>query len=81
MSSVEPFPVRRCLHYVDMIRCHIQAQPASKRKAYARQIIEQHRKFLADAGVTPALIAREIRDLECAVLPQPTPTGGMRLAA
>ena len=79
--SVEPFPIRRCLHHVDMMRCYIDAQPASKRKAFTRQLIEQHRKFLADAGVEPALIAREIRDLECAVCPQPSPGGGLRLAA
>jgi hypothetical protein len=79
--SVSPFPVRRCLHYVDMVRCHVAAQPANKRKAYLKQLIEQHRAFLANAGVEPGLIEREIRDLQSAVSPSPTPSGGMRRAA
>jgi hypothetical protein len=79
--SVEPFPIRRCLHHLDMVRCHVAAQPANRRKAYLRQIIEQHRKFLTDVGVEPGLIAREIRDLEMAVSPSPSPSGGLKLAA
>jgi hypothetical protein len=79
--SVEPFPVRRCRHYLDMARCSIAAQPANKRKSFTRQIIEQHRQFLANAGVEPGLIQRECADLERAVSPPPTPNGGLRMAA
>ena len=81
MSVVEPFPVSRCLHYIDMVRCYVTAQPANKRKAYLRQVIEKHRAFLANAGVNPGLIDRELGDLERAVCPQPSPGGGLRLAA
>ena len=79
--SVEPFPVRRCRHYLDMVRCNIEAQPANKRKAFTRQIIEQHRQFLANAGVEPGLIERECRDLERAVSTPPMPHGGLRMVA
>jgi hypothetical protein len=79
--SVEPFPVARCLHFIDMVRCHVAAQPANKRKAYTRQVIEQHRAFLTGAGIEPGLIKRECRNLELAVSTPPTPNGGLRLAA
>ena len=79
--SVKPFPVRRCGHYLEMARCHIEAQPPAKRNAYLRQIIQQHRDFLTNAGIEPGLIEREIRDLKLALSPSPTPTGGMRLVA
>lgn len=73
--NVEPFPVRKCLHYLDMVRCSLQAQPARKRKAHLRQIIEQHRHFLLAAGVAHPLIERELRDLELAVSKPPSPSG------
>jgi hypothetical protein len=79
--SVEPFPVRRCLHYVDMVRCHVAAQPANKRKEYLKQVIGQHRAFLASAGVEQGLIDRECRELERLTSPTGTPSGGIRMAA
>jgi hypothetical protein len=81
MSNVTPFPVRRMRHYIDMVRCHVEAQPANMRKAYLQKIVEQHRTFLANAGVEPVLIERECRDLKNAVSAPPTPKGGLRMAA
>jgi hypothetical protein len=81
VSTVEPFPVIRCRHFLDMVRCHVASQPAAKRKAYLRQLIEQHRQFLASVGVAPGLVDRECRDLERAVSAPPNPQGGLRLAA
>jgi hypothetical protein len=61
--SVEPFPIKRCLHYLEMVRANIEAQPASKRRAFLWKIVEQHRQFLKSIGVDPDLIKREVRDL------------------
>jgi hypothetical protein len=79
--SVVPFPIGRCRHFIDMARCHLAAQPENKRDAYLRQLIERHRNFLTNAGVEPGLVARELRDLEMAMSPPPSPNGGVRLAA
>lgn len=79
MSNVKPFPITRCLHHIDMMRCCIEAEPTPNcRKALLRQYIEEHRKFLAGAGVEPHLIERELRDLRQALNPAPT-GGGVRL--
>lgn len=80
--SVEPFPITRCLHHIEMMRAHLDVEPtAGCRRALLRQFVEQHRKFLADSGVESRLIDREVHYLRAALSPAPTAPSGMRLAA
>jgi hypothetical protein len=81
-SNVEPFPVRRCRHYLDMMRTQIEAQPSTaKKRTMLWKIVEQHRAFLASAGVAKELIDREVRDLVQAISTPLTPDSGLRMAA
>lgn len=80
MSNVQPFPIRRCLHYVDMMQCHVRAQKPKDREAYARAIIEDYRQQMEGAGVDAGLVAQQVREFESLLIPQkPRPSGGARM--
>lgn len=80
MSNVEPFPVRRCRHYLDVASCYVKAEPTPEaRKARAQKIIDDHKRYLTDCGVEPWKVERELRDLRAALSPPPQPGTGQRL--
>ena len=78
---IVPFPIAARTRHTDLVRSYAMTMTPGKAKAYLRNVIKEYRAYLRDMGVEQALVDREIRDLERAVLPQPTPSGGLRMMA
>jgi len=78
---IEPFPIKARSRHTDLVRKYAMTMTPGDAKAYLRSVINEYRHYLRDIGVRDSLIEREIHDLQRAVTPSPTPSGGLRLAA